>query len=85
MSVCRSTHLMRESPLESKILDALNAHINGLLTITDKSSPEEIQHAFNVSKGSYKKAIGALYKQKKNTTQSRIYQANLGTQMRATV
>lgn len=65
IDVCLQIHTpdARKS-LESQILDALNAH-NGLLTITDKSSPDEIQHAFNVSKGSYKKAIGALYKQKK--------------------
>ena len=65
IDVCLQLHTpdARKS-LEEQILDALESH-NGLLTITDKSSPEEIQHAFHVSKGSYKKAIGALYKQKK--------------------
>ena len=36
----------------------------GTSTITDKSSPEEIYKQFKVSKKSYKKALGALYKRK---------------------
>lgn len=34
----------------------------GFITITDKSSPEEIRALFGVSKGNFKKAVGALYK-----------------------
>ena len=65
IDVCLQIHTPNaRASLEEQILDALKAH-DGLLTITDKSSPEDIQHAFHVSKGSYKKAIGALYKQKK--------------------
>jgi len=45
------------------ILDKLNEN-DGYLSITDKSSPEVISDMFGVSKKSYKKAIGALYKRK---------------------
>ncbi len=45
------------------ILDKLNEN-DGYLSITDKSSPEVISEMFGVSKKSYKKAIGALYKRK---------------------
>ena len=54
--------------LEAEILDDLVAH-GGLSSLTDKSSPDDIQQRFNVSKGAYKKAIGALYKAKKITIQ----------------
>lgn len=50
--------------LSDKILDHLKAH-GGSSTLTDKSPPEDIYNQFNVSKGSYKKALGALYKQRK--------------------
>jgi len=43
------------------------AHIKeqgGISDVTDKSSPEVIYKAFKVSKKSYKKALGALYKRK---------------------
>ena len=36
---------------------------DGVLSLSDKSSPEEITRRFNVSKGNFKKAIGGLYKQ----------------------
>jgi len=52
--------------LQQAILDDLNAH-GGISTITDKSPPEAIYQHFNVSKAAYKKALGALYKQKKIT------------------
>lgn len=38
---------------------------NGYLSLTDKSSPESIQEALEMSKGAFKKAIGMLYKQRK--------------------
>ncbi len=50
--------------LQQLILDDLAAH-DGLSTLTDKSSPDDISHKFNVSKGAYKKAIGALFKANK--------------------
>jgi len=37
---------------------------NGFLKVTDKSSPEDISELFGVSKKTYKKAIGSLYKQR---------------------
>jgi len=49
--------------LANKILAHLKAS-NGTSTITDKSPPEEIYQVFDVSKKSYKKALGALYKRK---------------------
>ena len=50
--------------LSSQIIDDLIAH-DGISTLTDKSPADEITKRFNVSKGAYKKAIGALYKQKR--------------------
>lgn len=41
------------------------AHQGGILYLTDKSEPEAIYRAFKTSKGRYKKALGALYKQRK--------------------
>lgn len=55
--------------LTQLILDDLIAH-DGLSTITDKSSPDEIYAKFNVSKGAYKKALGNLYKNKKINIQN---------------
>jgi uncharacterized protein len=46
------------------ILAKLTAE-KGFLTITDKSTPEEIYETFGISKKAYKKAIGTLYKQRK--------------------
>ena len=37
----------------------------GFLPVGDKSSPESISQLFAMSKGAFKKAIGALYKQGK--------------------
>lgn len=50
--------------LEEAIIDDLEAH-GGFSTLTDKSQPDEIYARFNVSKAAYKKALGALYKQRK--------------------
>jgi predicted RNA-binding protein (virulence factor B family) len=38
---------------------------NGFLSLTDKSSPEEISKLFGMSKATYKKSIGVLYRQRK--------------------
>ncbi len=46
------------------ILDYLNDH-NGVMMITENSSPELINHLFNMSKGAFKKAIGGLLKENK--------------------
>jgi len=50
------------SSLNTKILDTLRQN-NGVLPVSDKSDPAVISHLFGVSKGNFKKAIGALYKQ----------------------
>ena len=40
---------------------------NGFLPLTDKSSPDDIKFGVEMSKKSFKKAIGGLYKAKKIT------------------
>ncbi|MGH8417712.1 MAG: CvfB family protein [Pseudomonas sp.] len=50
------------SSLNAKILDKLRQN-NGVLPVSDKSDPAVISNLFGVSKGNFKKAIGALYKQ----------------------
>jgi len=42
----------------------------GFLALHDKSDPKDIQKAFGISKGMFKKALGALYKQKKITIEA---------------
>jgi len=49
--------------LADQILDHLKAE-GGVSGLTDKSVPEDIYEKFNVSKSSYKKALGALYKRR---------------------
>ncbi len=49
------------SEFAESIIDALKAS-NGFLPLNDKSVPEAIYLTFNVSKGVFKQAIGALYK-----------------------
>jgi hypothetical protein len=44
------------------IMDALNAH-NGLLPLGDKSTPEAIAALLRMSKKSFKKGIGGLYRE----------------------
>ncbi|ARJ51819.1 S1 RNA-binding domain-containing protein [Staphylococcus lutrae] len=46
-----------------KIFDLL-VEYDGTLPFWDKSSPEAIKEVFNMSKGSFKRAIGHLYKQR---------------------
>ena len=48
--------------LNSKILAKLREN-DGSLAVSDKSDPALISSLFGVSKGNFKKAIGALYKQ----------------------
>ena len=50
--------------LQQKILDLL-ARQAGHSTLNDKTPPAEIYRLFGVSKANFKKALGALYKQKK--------------------
>lgn len=50
-------------PSAQKILDLLNRH-EGYLNMTDKSSPDEIRNRLQMSKKTFKKALGSLYKQR---------------------
>jgi len=50
------------SSLNAQILDKLRAN-QGVLPVSDKSDPQVISDLFGVSKGNFKKAIGALYKE----------------------
>ena len=49
--------------LTDRILNFLQKN-NGTSTLTDYSPPDEIYKQYRVSKGSYKKALGALYKKR---------------------
>ncbi|MBF0502133.1 MAG: GntR family transcriptional regulator [Candidatus Riflebacteria bacterium] len=49
-----------------QILDVIKAH-GGSLPISDKSSAEEIKTLFGISKKTYKKAVGALFKARRIT------------------
>ncbi len=51
------------------ILETIKEH-GGQIAITDKSQPEEIYATFGVSKKTFKKAIGALYKKRLITIDS---------------
>ena len=57
---------LRVDDLADRILDHLKAH-GGTMSLTDKSSPEDISKAFNCSKKDFKKALGQLYKQERIT------------------
>ena len=57
---------MRVDDLSDRILQYLEAH-SGEMTLTDKSSPDEINNVFQCSKKDFKKALGLLYKQHKIT------------------
>ena len=54
----------RVEPIGELILEALKAQ-GGTLPFSDKSSPESIRAEFDVSKQAFKRAIGAIYKQKR--------------------
>ncbi|MGY5850529.1 CvfB family protein [Salegentibacter sp. F14] len=60
-------------PNAQRILDELAAN-NGHLKLTDKADPAMIQNILGMSKKSYKRAAGNLYKQRKiDITQDGIY------------
>jgi predicted RNA-binding protein (virulence factor B family) len=50
-------------PSAKELLKLISIH-NGKLSITDKSSPEEIRTIAQMSKKSFKKAVGSLYKKR---------------------
>jgi len=45
------------------VINKLKAN-DGCIALTDKSHPDDIKAMFGISKGMYKKAVGALYKKK---------------------
>lgn len=49
-----------------KILEYLRAN-EGFMNLTDKTSPDIIERKFNMSKATFKKSIGVLYRQRKVT------------------
>ena len=51
-------------PNAEKILDELRAS-RGFLRLNDNSHPEDIKTVLKMSKKTFKKAIGALYKEKR--------------------
>ena len=57
---------MRVDDLADRIEQYLHDH-GGEMSLTDKSSPDEISKAFGCSKKDFKKALGLLYKQQKVT------------------
>lgn len=50
--------------VSEKIIDILKAR-GGFIYVTDKSAPETIYGLFGVSKKTFKKAVGALYKKRR--------------------
>lgn len=52
------------SELTDQILLEIDAH-RGRLPLTDKSPPEDIYELFHVSKKTFKRAVGALYRERK--------------------
>jgi predicted RNA-binding protein (virulence factor B family) len=53
----------RVAPLADRILTAIRAN-QGLLPLSDSSSPEEIRTTFQTSKKAFKQALGNLYRQR---------------------
>ncbi len=49
---------------DGQVIFDLLVEYDGELPFWDKSSPEAIKEVFNMSKGSFKRAMGHLYKQK---------------------
>ncbi len=59
----------RVDDISQAILDTIKDH-DGRIALTDKSPPEEIYSQFGVSKKTFKKAIGSLYKKRLITIDS---------------
>ena len=59
----------RVDDITDTILNVLKEQ-GGFISVTDKSSPETIHNLFGVSKKTYKKAIGAIYRKKLITIES---------------
>ena len=65
LSLQPAAHLARNSLAES-ILQHMKDN-KGISTLTDKSPPDDIYRAYGVSKATYKKALGLLYKNRQIT------------------
>lgn len=63
------------------LLDYLETH-QGVCRLTDKSPAEDIYQAFQVSKKSYKKAVGDLYKRRLITIEEDCIRLNKGDKRR---
>lgn len=59
--IASDRQINRVTDLSESIVEALKSN-NGVLTMSDKSTPEEIQERFHCSKKDFKKALGMLYK-----------------------
>ncbi|MGH1335184.1 MAG: CvfB family protein [Aureispira sp.] len=57
-------------PNAQKILDLLEKRA-GFILLTDKSSPEQIKQQLGMSKKTFKKAVGSLYKEKRITLEDK--------------
>lgn len=71
-----TTHIPNKEQLgdlAERILADLEAN-GGVSDLTDKSDPDAIKAKWHVSKGSYKKALGKLYKARKITISPRVIQ-----------
>jgi predicted RNA-binding protein (virulence factor B family) len=64
VSLVKQGFLESNSIAENKIIKALEI-VNGFLQLHDKSSPDEIKNILHMSKKSFKRATGTLYKRKK--------------------
>lgn len=60
----KDTNGQRAHSIADLILEKMKLN-NGMITITDKSSPENIARVFGCSKKDFKKAVGYLYKERK--------------------
>ncbi len=58
-----------KASLTNDIIEYIKAH-DGVSLITDKSAPDDIYAAFGVSKKNYKRALSALYKQRRIVIES---------------
>lgn len=67
-----------KTDLSDEIIRYIKAH-DGVSLITDKSPPEDIYTTFGVSKKNYKRALSALYKQRRIVIETdRVLLANKG-------
>lgn len=66
---------MRVDDLAGRVFEYIRQH-GGSISLTDKSSPEEIMAAFGCSKKDYKKALGQLYRERRVTLGERVQLIN---------